>query len=193
MDTEVTYFDPLNIKFLVEAVVGIRVLKVLRVRDKRKGSASREDDETQTAVKNAPVVLICGAMFNLAFVALLVYVHQWVLALAWCAGMLVFFPFFGAIRQLLEHRSTEADPAADYRKIEHGAVHRMFGEGPLASTFGGAGFNRHLLHHWDPGLSYTRLGDLERYLLKTDRGECLKEYNTTYRQTFQRLFRAEWR
>ena len=35
------------------------------------------------------------------------------------------------------------------------------GDGPLASTLGGAGFNRHLLHHWEPKISYTRFRELE--------------------------------
>ena len=29
--------------------------------------------------------------------------------------------------------------------------------------FGGAGFNRHLLHHLDPSISYTRFDEFERF------------------------------
>ena len=41
-------------------------------------------------------------------------------------------------------------------------------QGPLANTVGSAGFNRHAIHHWEPQLSYTRLADVEAYLLRTE-------------------------
>jgi len=35
------------------------------------------------------------------------------------------------------------------------APDRLFGDDFFSCTFGGAGFNRHLLHHWEPQISYT--------------------------------------
>ena len=79
-------------------------------------------------------------------------------------GVGVFLPFFGALRQILEHRAPEADGGVDYARTPHGAYTRIFHGGLFAKTFGGAGFDRHLLHHWEPQVSYTRLADLETYL-----------------------------
>jgi fatty acid desaturase len=109
------------------------------------------------------------------------------LAVAWIAGTGLFLPFFTALRQILEHRSDAADPDADYSQIAHGEVTRMFSPGLLGSTLGGAGFNRHLLHHWDPQVSYTRLPELEQFLLATTASSaiCAKE---SYFGTFKRLF-----
>ena len=105
----------------------------------------------------------------------------------------MFFPFFGALRQLLEHRDEYADPTVDYAVIEHGAIHRLFGDGLIANTLGGVGFNRHLLHHWEPQVSYTRLRELECYLIDTESAVYLREHQTTYWQTFWRMFRPVWR
>jgi len=191
MDTEITYFDPLNVKFLVEALLGIRALKYLFTRKEklRHGNEKKGGPHAQSK----PYTLIGGFVFNLVYLSLLLYAHQWAPALAWTGGILVFSPFFGALRQLLEHRNEYADPALDYTEVAHGAIHRLFGDGLMASTLGGAGFNRHLLHHWDPQLSYTRLGELEDYLMGTDGAAYLHERQTTYRETFRRLFHPVWR
>jgi fatty acid desaturase len=188
MDAEISYFDPLNVRFLLESATGVRVLKVFLVR--RKSARNAGSKETSRTRRTFPYVLLGGMLFNAVYLAVLYLLGSWTLMLAWCGGVLVFFPFFTAIRQLLEHRSFDAKKKIDYRLVEHGAIHRLFGDGPLASTLGGAGFNRHLLHHWDPGLSYTRLGDLERYLMNTESAAYLKERQTSYWQAFRRLLRA---
>jgi fatty acid desaturase len=191
MDTEISYFDPLNIRFLVEALLGIRALKVIAL---RRGTLDKEPQAPageESGVK--PFTLVGGLVANLVLLSTLLYFHQWTLALAWVLGIAAWFPFFGALRQLLEHRDENADPGADYTKVAHGAIHRLFGDGLLASTLGGAGFNRHLLHHWDPQLSCTRLRELEEFLGKTSVAGYLHERTSTYMTTFRRLFQPVWK
>ena len=67
----------------------------------------------------------------------------------------------------------------------------MFGDGLIASTFGGAGFNRHMLHHWEAQISYTRLKDLEKFLLDTEASDIIKTNLPGYFQIFCRLFSLE--
>lgn len=69
------------------------------------------------------------------------YLGLWGVLLAWLFGVACFYPFFAALRQLLEHRGETADAAVDYAKQPHGAVTRLFGDGPFSSTFGAAGVN----------------------------------------------------
>ena len=57
------------------------------------------------------------------------------------------------------------------------------------ATLGGAGFNRHLLHHWDPGVSCTQLAALEAYLAGTEAAPSLQQRRTTYAATARRLLR----
>jgi fatty acid desaturase len=188
LDTEPTYFDPLNIRFIVESCTGIRALRAFFRRDRFVRSRQKQgaQGDPQKPPLSARVVLsltlhACGvaAAFGLGFRAL---------GVSWVLGMGVFFPFFIGLRQLLEHRDESARGDVDYHRTPHGAINRMFGSGPLASTFGGAGFNRHLLHHWEPQISYTRLKELETYLMDTDFAEILRSRRTTYVRVFIRLF-----
>ena len=181
-DTEISYFDPLDVRFLVESLLGIKALRVLRHR-------ARVQAEKQVPTsRRTRLVLAYGVVLNGALLLLLAGSGYWPVALAWVPAVVVFFPFFGALRQLLEHRDEYASDDADYTEVVHGAIHRLFGDGMLASTLGGAGFNRHLLHHWDPQLSCTRLRELERFLLTTDARAYLEDHSTTYARTFRTLF-----
>jgi fatty acid desaturase len=112
---------------------------------------------------------------------------QYALAAAWTLGTLSVLPLLVSLRQLLEHRSEGADASCDYSMQDHGAVNRLFGDGPIASTLGGAGFNRHLLHHWEPQISYTRLRELEMYLRRTGAADEIQQRQSTYIQTFWTL------
>jgi fatty acid desaturase len=135
-------------------------------------------------------MLALGLALNLAIMGLAAWTRCWSLFLGWPFGMLVVLPAVTSLRQLLEHRSFEADSAVDYSKVAHGANTRLFGSGPLASTLGGAGFNRHLLHHWDPQLSYTNFVELEAYLLETSAAPVIRGATTTYFRALVRLMRA---
>lgn len=179
-DSENSYFDALRIRYLVASLAGLRVLRTLRHR-REVGAAKGASDRSRLTW------LALTAGVNLALAAGLWLLGFEVAAGAWLLGLLVAFPFFVSLRQLLEHRSEDAQAAIDYRAVDHGAVNRLFGDGPVANTLGSAGFNRHALHHWEPTLSYTRLKDVERYLLRTPVAPAVRSRQTTYWDTFLRL------
>jgi hypothetical protein len=97
------------------------------------------------------------------------------------------FPFLFALRQLLEHRHEHADPLTDYAEIDHGACTRLFGDDLFSRTFGGAGFNRHLLHHWEPQVSYTNPPELEAFLRGTEMAPIIEARRSSYPETFRKL------
>jgi fatty acid desaturase/GT2 family glycosyltransferase len=178
LDTERSYFERFDARLVVEALMGVRLIRAARLR--RRVVASDGVDGRRAY---ANPTLATAAIFNAAIV-----LGSWVgghpaVAAAWVLGSLAFRPMFNTVRQLLEHRSEHADPAADYSAIAHGAVNRLFGKGPVANTLGAAGFNRHLLHHWDPGVSYTRLAELETFLLDTELASSLRARRTSYAVT----------
>lgn len=184
IDPERTYFDPLNVRFLVEGLLGVKTLRVMQLRKE----LLRQSGNRVTYGSVASRWQILSALFlHLVVIAALFKMRLGYLVIAWVAGTGLFFPFFTALRQLLEHRSENANKHTDYSQIAHGAVTRMFSAGLLGSTLGGAGFNRHLLHHWDPQVSYTRLAELERFLLSTEASQALGE-KESYLSTFVRLF-----
>ena len=191
MDTEISYYDTLNIRFVAEIMLGIRVLRVISIRKERLKNTT-DEEKKEAGMQNRPYTLLGGLIFNALLIGSLLYLHHWVTAIAWFVAVLVVYPFFGAFRQLLEHRDENANPNAVYTEVAHGAVHRLFGDGLIASTMGGAGFNRHLLHHWDPQVSYTRLRELETFLMDTPAAQYLQERQTTYLKTLGKLFSFSW-
>jgi fatty acid desaturase len=182
MDSENSYFDALGIGYLVQGVSGLKALRTLR-QYRRTGSSWHPSGDRASRL----IWLAIAAVVNAGIAAALILLGSVPAAIAWLVGLLVVFPFVGSLRQLLEHRSESADPEADYREIDHGPVNRLFGDGPLASTVGSAGFNRHAIHHWEPQVSYTRLADVEAYLLRTEAAPLIRERQTTYADTFLRL------
>jgi fatty acid desaturase len=188
MDTETSYFDPLGVRYLLAGLTGLKAVRTLRRwrevdrRVQRRGQAQGRGLGSRLWWIGVAVGTDLGvaAVLWLALDAPLA-------AAAWLWGVLFVFPCFGSLRQLLEHRADDAHPDIDYTQVDHGAVNRLFGDGPLASTFGSAGFNRHALHHWEPQLSYTRLAELEEYLLRTPLAPVIRERQTTYAETVLRL------
>jgi fatty acid desaturase len=187
MDSENSYFDALRVRYLVEGLAGMKLVRTLR-----------QNRETQNALEAAGrggdagasrVSWLAGAaVFNIAIaVALVLLLDSSVAAAAWLGGLLIVFPFIASLRQLLEHRSEEAERGVDYHEVDHGPVNRLFGSGPVANTVGSAGFNRHAVHHWEPQLSYTRLADVEAYLLRTEIAPLIRDRQTSYTDTFLRL------
>jgi len=187
-DTEFTYFFSLNPLFLLKTLTGWRVIEVLFARSKHVRREAQAKSKTRREARD--VLVLVGGIFMHALIVLALYrAGGWAVAAGWIIGIGAVFPLFGALRQLLEHRSENAEAGADYRQIDHGAVTRIFAGGPLASTFGGAGFNRHLLHHWEPQVSYTRLADLEGHLRACGLNDIITARTTTYSSAFRQLFR----
>lgn len=183
-DTEHTYFEPLNWKFIVESLTGIRVLKVLRERDKAVAAKNIDPD----IMKKNNMMSRVGMLLNFIIIAALFASGYWQAAVAWIGGIGIMFPFFLSLRQLLEHRQDYAQASIDYTQVDQGEISRMFGTGPVASTLGSAGFNRHFLHHWDPQISCTRLKDVEVFLQDTELASEVQSKGTNYFTTFIKLF-----
>ena len=173
-DTEISYRNPLTFRFLAEMLIGLHALRVFRSRKARAKVATPARSRMPMLRGLGIHALLLGTM--LAFGA-------WPAALAWTGGIAILYPFFATLRQVLEHRPTPG-------MVDDGAsVTRLFGDGPFARIFGGAGFNRHLLHHLEPQLSYTRLGDLDAYLATTSIGPVLDTRRANYLGTLGQLLR----
>jgi fatty acid desaturase len=182
-DSELTYFLPLNLLFIIKGLSGIRVLEVLASRKTLQAKKPTVRDQRGKYVGLAGL-----AAHIVILAATYIFGSIWP-SLAWTAGVGAIFPFFGALRQLLEHRDERADAKANYFETDHGAYTRIFGSDVFSSIFGGAGFNRHLLHHWEPSISYTNLSELEAYLRDTDVVPLIAMRQSSYFKAFASLFR----
>jgi len=183
-DTEHSYFQKPTLFYIFKMLTGLHVLSVLKTRQKI------ENAQTTESIRLQKKSLVLGAIFNLIIVLTFSLNELYFTALVWIAMIGVFFPFFATIRQILEHRSDNIKGDLDFRKVDHGKVSRLFKENLFSRFFGGAGFNRHLLHHWDPQISYTRLKEVEEFLEDTEiYGTHIKSSRTTYLKTFRKLIR----
>lgn len=183
-DTEVSYHDAPTPRFFFRALTGLHALDVFS-RYRRRAEVRSEAaplDRRMKLVATGRALLYHGSMIGTPLLFGL-----YAPAVAWLIAALIFFPLFGALRQLLEHRSSDARPGVDYTVVAHGAVNRMFGSDLLSRTFGAAGFNRHLLHHWYPTASYTNFDQLEDFLMHTKLAPQIDDARTSYRAALRLL------
>jgi fatty acid desaturase len=188
-DPESFYFTALTPRFIGESLLGIVFVRSVLKRFRSFGSVE-SSDQGAPAKSSVNGVLLLGAVLHLSLVAGAVLAGAYSMAIAWILSFFLVWPFFSVLRPILEHRDETASKTVNYHVVPHGAVNRLFGDGPVASVLGGAGFNRHLLHHWEPSVSYTRLKDLEEYLKKTELRSTLEERQTTYFRVFQQLLKV---
>jgi fatty acid desaturase len=192
-DSEISYFFPVNLIFFAKGLLGIRLVeRLMRYRQWQiKADENRAKTEHRRPADRSSkgrLVPIAGALAHTLILAGLLWLGSTAAAAGWIIGMACVFPLCVTLRQALEHRNEEASSDIDYTRRDHGAYTRLFGTGWFASTFGGAGFNRHLLHHWEPQVSYTRLADLERFLAETPMITVMDSRRTSYHEAFRRLF-----
>jgi len=188
-DSERTYFEALTPRFIVESLTGIRVIKVLLLRRRALGKGASAST-AKPAPSGSRWPLLAGLAVHGSLGLYLLWIGAYGALAAWIAGIGAVYPFLTSLRQLLEHRAMAAAGSAPAPYAE---AHRMFGDGPFASTFGGAGFNRHLLHHMEPQISCTRLAELELFLMRTSKAAWLDEHRTSYVSAFRALIGREQR
>ncbi|MEW6271795.1 MAG: fatty acid desaturase [Thermodesulfobacteriota bacterium] len=185
-DTEVSYHWAPTFRFMFETLFGIHAWRVFKAHRRARGVDTDESDSRQRDT----LALARGIVLHAVLVSIALLAGWYSAAAAWVVGVAVVFPFVSALRQQLEHRAEDASSATDYSVTPHGPVNRMF-EGTLfARSFGSAGFWRHLLHHWDPSVSYTRFTDFERFLMKTDLAPSVDAARTSYGKVWQVLRRG---
>lgn len=181
-DSENSYFRPLSFFFLLEALTGIHMVRIMMNRN-----SSLLNNKMR---RQSLMMLGIGLLINLGILAGLIINGYYQAVICWLLGMLVFFPFFAALRQLLEHRNELAFHEKNYYNEQRARLSRLFTNSFFSKIFGSAGFNRHMIHHWDPHLPFTALGEAERFLAESERTSMLlKSSRTTYLAAFKKLWK----
>jgi len=182
-DTEVSYHNAPTPGFFLAALTGVHVLRTMAARSRRPtGDAAPRPGKRRGMFR--------FAAYQAAVLALALALGVPSMAVAWLVGAVVVYPFLGALRQMLEHRAFDARVGVDYRVVHHGPVNRMFGTDLFSRIVGSAGFNRHLLHHWYPWISYTRFDELETFFMHTPLASQVDAARATYWGTVRALAAA---
>ena len=184
LDTENSYFNAPTLWFMFKTLSGLHAFQIIY---------KRSSLLAKVGYKPNLLILLYSLTLHLLILMVLLSYGFWPAALAWFFGVCVFFPFFAAMRQLLEHRDISANSAKDYHLEPHGAIGRIFGNDIFSVTFGAAGFNRHLLHHWEPRVPYTRLAELENFLLQTELGPVIEARRCSFLTVFRELYKTSQR
>jgi len=183
-DAEVSYFNALSKLFLLETLTGIHLLRTI-LRKENNSVLTKEQ------VQESRLMLLAGSVLHIIILTVAFLKGNWPFAIAWILGFGIFFPFFATIRQILEHRDELAHHANNFYKQPHGKISRLFVHTIVSSSFGSAGFTRHMIHHWDPLISYTRLKDIEEFLSTCEKtAPVIESSKTTYTKVFKKLIAA---
>lgn len=189
-DSETSYFTPLTLPSLLQGMTGLYILNTIARYAKNHQNLNGGLPPKRHQPK---IYFFLGLTISFLFhslVAGLPAIKGFTLgALSWGAGIILFLPLVSRIRQTLEHRSLQADRTIDYSRTPQGPVNRLFGTNLFSRTLGHAGFNRHLLHHWDPRISYTRFDEMEAFLLETSLATEVLSNKTSYWNTFKEMIR----
>jgi len=185
-DTEVSYHWAPTLRFCLETLFGVHAWRVFKA---HRGARTADSDAARGQQRDV-LALLRGLALHAVVLGATLLAGLWSVAVAWVFAVGVVFPFLSALRQQLEHRAEDASSCVDYSVVPHGAVNRMFAPTPFARAFGAAGFSCHLLHHWDPSVSYTRFADFESFLLRTELAPRVDEARTSYGAVWRRLARG---
>lgn len=187
-DPENAYAEPLTWRFFVGWMSGVRTIK--KILNKPAIEGSGEPQGGKMSFNAGRLNIIVSLCVHAAIFAIAVYFEHYALAIAWGLAVGIFFPMLSDLRLILEHRSDSADPNIDYRVQPHGQFTRMFRGGFFTHTFGGAGFDYHLLHHWEPSVPFERLSDLDHFLRDAGLSDYLETRTMSYRKAFNDIVRS---
>jgi len=183
-DSEVSYFNAMTKMFLLETLTGVHLFRTI-MRKENNSVLTKEQ------LQESRLMLFAGSVLHIIILAAALLTGNWPFVIAWILGFGIFFPFFATIRQILEHRDELAHHATNFYKQPHGKVSRLFVHTMISSSFGSAGFTRHMIHHWDPLISYTRLKDIEEFLTTCEKtAPVIQSSRTTYTKIFKKLITA---
>jgi fatty acid desaturase len=180
-DTENSYYNPVSTGFIIETLTGIHLFRILT-------NKSTKQILSDNLKKKSAIMLLLGMIIHSTILLYAIYTNHWQFTITWVVGMLVFFPFFFTLRQILEHRDEFAFDKRNYYGIKRNKISRLFSDSLFSRLFGSAGFNKHMIHHWDPVIPFTALKDVEIFLTRCKQTKnIMSSTKTTYISVFKKL------
>jgi len=170
-DPENSYENEFDFTWLLTVFSGLHTLKTLKRRDDRSNSRSQL------------LTSICTVIIHGSIIFYGLHSGEYLFISAWIASWFLLMPALTATRNLIEHRFSDSAMHFEIQKSLKGfsnSTTRIFTLDRKSRMLGSVGFDRHLIHHWDPSISAKDLEQVHRFLLTTELASMLKDMPTTY-------------
>jgi fatty acid desaturase len=186
-DTEISYLAPLNNLEICKSLTGVYLLTSLQRYLKNFKNINKNVKATK---KNSLVTSLFFMICTQSMIILILFLYDLkFLSVVWALTILITDPFFSKMRQTLEHRvilpNMNIDP-----EIWINAENRIFGDDFFSKYFGAAGFNKHLIHHLSPKISYTNFHEVELFLMNSKLRNYVENNRTSYLKAFLGLYKS---
>ncbi len=181
-DPENSYVNEFDFSWIATAVSGVYTIKTIVKRRSRVSSRRQSLLMLATIVLHSFTVVVSVSNGHLLF------------ALTWILSWFVFLPVMAATRNLLEHRYTESEMHFEIQESIVGfsnVTTRLFTRNLLSKVVGPIGFDRHVIHHWDPSIAAKDLDKVHQFLLSTELRPMLEDLPTTYFDAARHIWRSK--
>jgi fatty acid desaturase len=194
-DPENAHMDELDFTWLVSAFSGLRTIKTLLLRKKIRHDVTKEREKDYSP--SHWLIPICGGLMHLMILGIIAIGGISFGDTCWVFATYLATPGLGMLRNLLEHRYVgNVDPSVwDALLDKPGmlkvtpATTRTFTKSILSQFYGSMGFTRHLLHHWDPSISFQNLKEVHNFVLESAIGSLVASTDSTFTSQFIALWR----
>ena len=187
-DTEISYMTAVSLSNALQMVLGIYHVKmILKYFKNFKSVGSKINRNSRSSIFLFTLLIAVFFQFSISYL-MLMYVST-AACLSWIIAYFFLYPMISNLRQTLEHRPTDLHQS--FTTTDSRAVNRIFGTDFFSKYFGAAGFNRHLLHHYDPLISYTNFNELESFLKDTQVAEKVSSTRSTYPEVFKIILKRK--
>lgn len=191
IDPENSHMEKLDATWLIASFTGIGSIRKIIQRKQ-----SRNKFKMESKVRHFAVPFV-GIFLHVVLTIYFVRNASTSAIFIWFLATYFISPGLGLLRNLLEHRYVENVDAevwktlldASYKLNETQVTTRRFTKSKLSRLYGSMGFTRHLIHHWDPSISFIHLQKVDKFLLQTQIGPALEKTNSTFTSTFLHLWR----
>jgi fatty acid desaturase len=192
-DPENAHMEKLDLTWLISVITGFATLRRLTTRAAhRKKIGSRADTKLRHLI-----VPIIGVLIHLQVLIAMFLWASYPVLVFWALTTFFLTPALGIVRNLLEHKYVESvQPEIWYQilgreqpqNLVSSVTTRTFTHSALSKLYGSMGFTRHLIHHWDPAISFSNLEEVHNFLLDTKLGANLTMVDATFTRTFLHLW-----
>ena len=193
-DPENAHMEKLDLTWLISLISGFNTVRRISIRNRARNNLGTRG----TAKTRHLFIPVLGILLHILILLLIYNLFGIQVLIVWFFSTFFLTPALGILRNLLEHKYVEGvDSEIWYQIIGRSrpdnlipnVTTRTFTKSMISRVYGSMGFTRHLLHHWDPSISFSKLDEVHRFFLQTPLEVNLRKVDSTFTSTFIHLWR----